>query len=265
MSRSRKRAAIFVRHGASRYDELHRTPGWQFMPYRKNLHLTPEFLDLTGPGIIECREGADQIATIVAPTQSVRLVTSPQWRAHSTALVIEDSLRQKGYVVSNNRGDIPFALGVRNITMNSGFDSRLWIEADDAWHKKWNKENPGKNPPHNTVVHPMVIKEILHLEGGMRAVFEEDYGEVDRRACATLMELARGLSGTDVVIVTAHEDTVNLLLRRRFNTQRTIPNGHLVVCSFDEDTRQWTLALPGRNPGDERGKFSAPSLEEIFA
>jgi broad specificity phosphatase PhoE len=104
-----------VRHGESQYRQIlgghpdnesgATIKPLDFNPDVTDFRLDSEHLDLTEAGIQTVRETAEFFSQIIdAEKELVAVVSSPAWRAHSSALVLEDELRKKGVEVLDTNG-----------------------------------------------------------------------------------------------------------------------------------------------------------------
>lgn len=163
-----------VRHGKTEYKELQNI-GFKFDPESKDFKLDTDHLDLTEKGIKGIIETAEQLETAIdKDNEVVILVTSPNYRAWSSALLIEDYLEKKGINILNPAKEILKTQNLKQLTFKD-------INFRSKWIKGY-KEFKAKYPHHETIspdeshveVAKMVGKEIMDI-------FSEDYDKIDLR------------------------------------------------------------------------------------
>lgn len=216
---------LLVRHGKTPYHEL-TNHGFNFNSYAHDLRLSPDFLDLTTEGIEECSAAAMQLISILDPERPVWLGTSPQWRAQSSLLVIEDALRRTTRELPQSPRTGNVFLPLRNIALRPDFDPTQWMSAHGQW--KANPENANRLRHHPHLVHQYVIEEILRPNSitvnSITDVFAETHQDVDRRVRNLLKYL---LSEDRQWVITCHEESVGILLET-LGVQTGFQNGQIL-------------------------------------
>ena len=75
--------------------------------------LNTEHLDLKEEGIASIKTSADQLVDLIDKEKEIILiVSSPAWRTHSSALVLEKVLREKGINILNEEGKPKFSKAI---------------------------------------------------------------------------------------------------------------------------------------------------------
>ena len=107
-----------IRHGNTKYRENRQKQSKElgspldvepldFNPKAHGFKLDEERLDITDTGIGEINDAADQLEKLIDKKKEVVLIaSSPNWRTHSSALVLEKALRDKGVDILNAEGEI---------------------------------------------------------------------------------------------------------------------------------------------------------------
>ena len=126
-----------IRHGETRYKQ--RENGYINKPLdtsSPDFKLDSEHLDLTDRGIASMRATAEQLADMIDRNNEVVLVvSSPSWRAHSSGLVVEEVLRNKGISILNGQGEFKFAEALND--SDSRYEKLRKKEAEDLKSGKY--------------------------------------------------------------------------------------------------------------------------------
>ncbi|MDZ7798161.1 MAG: phosphoglycerate mutase family protein [Patescibacteria group bacterium] len=170
-----------VRHGQTDYKEL-KNPDFKFDPEDPDFKLDPECLDLNQTGIKEIEQVGDKLANeIDKDKEVVIIITSPNYRAHSSALVLEERLKERGITILDSRAKlhpgktIRKADNLQQIKYRKDIDKNIWIKKHQAFIEEKLEEFKDKSPDE---VHPKVAKE---LGGELKDWFDEDYGDIKHR------------------------------------------------------------------------------------
>lgn len=160
-----------IRHGQTEYKEL-KDPGFRFDPGAEDFALDAEHLDLTEEGIASVRETAQTLEErIEKEREAVLIISSPNFRAQSTALVIDDYLRSRG--ISSFEG-IRSSKALRQITLQEGADIDAWMTADTALR--------AEDERHETIPTFERFEAIAtRLGKELNEIFKEDVQKIDER------------------------------------------------------------------------------------
>lgn len=163
-----------IRHGKTDYKEL-QDIGFEFDPDSEDFKLDTEHLDLNEKGIKEIIETAEQLEGVIdKDNEVVILVTSPNYRAQSSTLLIEDYLKQKGVNILNPAKKILKAQNLRQITFKDAESRPEWIKTD--------KEFREKHPDHKLLASDKAHAEIAKMLGkDITDIFSEDYDKINQR------------------------------------------------------------------------------------
>lgn len=144
-----------IRHGDTDYKELQKS-GFKINLDDPNFKLDPEHLDLNEKGIQAVRETAEHLADKIDKDKEIVLfITSPQLRAISSMLIIEDVFSSRGINILNSgcgkdedgkaRGYKEFATGLGQLPLVDKEIGSEWLEfAMD--HLKNHPEIVGRPP-----------------------------------------------------------------------------------------------------------------------
>lgn len=163
-----------IRHGETEYKEL-QDIGFKFDPELKDFKLDTEHLDLSDEGIKGIIETAEQLENVIdKDNELVILVTSPNYRAQSSVLLIEDYLKQKGVNILNPAKEILKAQNLRQITFKDIKSRAEWIETDKKFREK--------HPSHKRLTSDEAHVEIAKMLGkDITDIFSEDYDKINQR------------------------------------------------------------------------------------
>lgn len=221
-----------VRHGRTDYKEL-KDPNFEFDPTAEGFGLNPEHLDLNKDGIADAEGAARQLLTIIdKDNEVVILVTSPNFRAHSTALIIEEALLGNGVEVLN-AGRIMQTLKLGQIKIRDKEDLPEWISADKAYRD----EDPSRFRQPSDEAHPAIA---ARLGKELGEIFSEDYGGIDKRFEDYLRYMTNvyknftpetqvALRGKKLRIVTlTHEELPAKFMKRSLDTKENLKKGQIL-------------------------------------
>ncbi len=255
-----------VRHGETEYREL-TNPDLTFDPTQESFALTPEHLDLTKEGINSIRETAEQLEKEIDKEREVVLiVTSPNFRAHSSALLIEEYLRAHGVELLNEPSEIRYT---RNLGQSKIKDKSIlpeWMRADKAYRQE-SEENTRKSPE---VAHKEIAKRLgLELDD----VFAETHQDMDLRFNRFLRHMTNiydwltpetktklGDKQLRIVCVT-HEEIPRQFLSESLGLEDTLRKGQMVEIVSTEPLRagaevKTSVTLYPKGPSDaQEGKI----------
>ncbi|MFH0829245.1 MAG: hypothetical protein V1907_03640 [Candidatus Kerfeldbacteria bacterium] len=221
-----------VRHGSTDYKEL-RDPSFQFDPAAAKEHPDAEHLDLNDKGIAEIRETAEQLVrTIDKDREVVLLVSSPNFRARSSELLIEERLRQAGIEVLNPNDEVYIANNLRQISYREDMRS-TWIEAD----KRFRHQDPSHTRMTPERAHALIA---ASLGKEITDIFTEDYRGISgrfHRYLRHMTNIERMLSdetkgrlyGKRIRVVSlTHEELPAVFLRETFGMEENMRRGQIL-------------------------------------
>ncbi|MBU1075617.1 histidine phosphatase family protein [Patescibacteria group bacterium] len=233
-----------VRHGRTDYKEL-KDPNFNFDSKAEDFTLDTEHLDLNEDGIADAEGAARQLlATIDKDNEVVILVTSPNFRAHSTALVIEDVLVSNGVTLLNS-GRTMETSQLRQINIANKEDLPEWIAAD----KKYREEDPMRFKGSPDKMHKAIA---ASLGKELKEVFTEDYGEINTRFEDYLRHMTniydylnektkQQLAGKIIRIVTlTHEELPAKFMQATLGTEENLKNGQILELRPQDKIRKDT-------------------------
>ncbi|PIR82997.1 hypothetical protein COU19_02950 [Candidatus Kaiserbacteria bacterium CG10_big_fil_rev_8_21_14_0_10_56_12] len=253
-----------VRHGPTTYKEL-ADPHFVFNPSAEAFALTSEYLDLTAEGIDIIRETGRQLATrIDREHEAVLIVSSPNYRAQSTALVLDEELRKAGIHLVLPPNQIRLAHQLRQISFRDSDTRARWIAEDKKYRAEDDKHR--RFPPEKAHAD---IADRLGMD--LSEIFTESHEEISTR----LMRLLRHASNaarymnkdpdkgpvTDkklrIVLVT-HEEAPSLLMKEALGTEENIKRGQILEimpsAAFEKGTKTpFTLELVPQGEDSEAG------------
>jgi broad specificity phosphatase PhoE len=165
-----------VRHGETDYKEL-LDPDFKFNPRGESFKLDEEHLDLNSEGIRNILRTAEKMEQRIDKEKEVIMfVTSPNFRAESSMLLIKDHFEKSGITTIDK---YLRAENLRQIKIRSGKDEgKLKVKDWMSEHKKFisQDETNAKLPPE--IVHHTLIEK-LGME--WEDLFREDYPDIDKR------------------------------------------------------------------------------------
>lgn len=163
-----------IRHGATDYKEL-QNPDFTFDPNDPSFEFDTEHLDLNEQGIQDILETAEQMGNIIdKDNEAVLVITSPNFRAQSSALLLESELRKRYVMLLNPDRDVRQADNLRQINLQDKTMSGKWIKADQKYRSQ---DSDRENLPPD-IAHEE-IAESLNQE--LTDIFTEDYEEINLR------------------------------------------------------------------------------------
>lgn len=229
-----------IRHGQTDYKEL-RDPNFKFNPEDKDFKLDAEHLDLTPEGITNILKTGELLAGQINKDQEVILfLTSPNFRAQSSMLLLQDYLAKNGFNILNKYQEnersgykIKKSSNLRQIEFKKdGPASRVeWIEAD----KQYRLKKPTNVAP--DVAHPEIAAS-LGLD--MKDVFQEDYGDINNRFEHFLRHISNIYSYFNPetkkvlqdkvlrVIAVTHEELPVKFLKKIFNDETSLKRAQIL-------------------------------------
>jgi broad specificity phosphatase PhoE len=246
-----------IRHNLTSYKEL-QDPNFQFDPSVKELD--SETLDITEQGIAGMRATAEDLASrIDTDKEVIYVVTSPQYRAQSSLLVLIDELRKRGIEVVNDpaQPDTEHTI-LPNLRQNSFKDPKDQDTGTEAWLKAantWWSEDPEGNKkmmlPH--LAHAEVAKILGH---NLSEILDESHTEAFERFMRTMRHIANtgnyltsetraALKGKKLrVIVLTHEELPSAFLQHAFDAKQNLKNGQVLEIEaegFMQDGKEVSL------------------------
>jgi len=221
-----------VRHGRTDYKEL-KDPSFQFDPTAEGFGLDPEHLDLNKDGIADAQGAAQQLLEMIdKDNEVVILVTSPNFRAHSTALIIKEALLGNGIEVLN-AGKIMQTLKLGQINIKDKGDLPQWISEDKAYRT----EDPSRFKEPSDEAHPAIA---ARLGKELGEIFSEDYQNIDKRFEDYLRymtniyrnftpETQAALKGKKLRIITlTHEELPAKFMKRSLDVKENLKKGQIL-------------------------------------
>lgn len=171
-----------VRHGETDYKEL--SEGFVLPVDDPEFALDAEHLDLNAQGIKNIRDTGRTLSEVIdREREIVLIISSPQQRAISTALVMEDELRNSGISMINSEAETwservrnlkESRLGLGQIELRDKSFGPEWLQA----HKDYGVTHPdAKNLPPETV-HRLVAGD---MDTDLADIFSETHGDVDKK------------------------------------------------------------------------------------
>lgn len=169
-----------VRHGKTDYKELN-DASFKFDPDAPDFLLDSEHLDLTEAGIQDVKRSAEQIVSSIEPDkEAVVLITSPNYRAQSSILLIEQVLKQKGITILNSSttgegeqvAEIKKSNSLKQFTMRDDELQTDWVEAHFNYHKK----NPDDRASTTIAQRHKVMAASIGKE--VADIFTKDHGQM---------------------------------------------------------------------------------------
>jgi len=235
-----------VRHGETEYKELS-NPNFKLDTDAPDFALDAKHLDLTEEGIKNLYETAEQLASrIDKENEAVLLVTSPQFRAMSSMLIIERVFAEHGIIMLNStakkdtgksKGIKTSALGLGQIPIRESLKSegfaKTWLSA----HKQYREGHPeAKNKP-PVEVHGLVaatlgkkLSEIFsRSHDDMATGFERFLRHAINIERYLQDETKEQLEGRKLRIVSVtHEERVMEFAKKSLALDKTVAKGQLL-------------------------------------
>lgn len=222
-----------IRHGSTEYKEL-QDPNFQFNSEAEDFELNSEHLDLNEKGIEEINETADQLAdTIDKEKEVIVLVTSPNFRAHSSTLLLEQRLRQRGITILNPEREIKKSRSLRQITQRPESSTAEWMVKDQAYRKE--------SPDHQKEPADEAIPKIARLLGkDISEIFTEDFDEIDNRFQRFLRHMTNldywlqdetkdDLADKKIrVVCLTHEEILAKFMKQTLGTEENLKKGQMI-------------------------------------
>lgn len=235
-----------IRHGETEYKEL-QDPNFKLDVENPEFKLDAKHLDLTDEGIENIRKTAEKLATTInKENEVVILVASPQFRAMSSILIIEEVFQNHGIIILNSshekelgksKGIKTSPVGLGQIPINEelrkeGF-GKTWLEA----HAQFGKDNPEKSnlPP---AEYHRLVAETLGKE--LTEVFSKSHQDMDQGFKKFLRhivniekylqdETKELLNGKQLRIVSVtHEERLGEFAKEALNLDRAVSKAQLL-------------------------------------
>jgi len=248
-----------VRHGRTKYKEL-TDPSFQFNPEADDFKLDPEHLDLTAEGIEDEINAAHQLLEqIDKENEVVILASSPNFRAQSSALVVEDILIKNGVRVLNS-GKIMDTLKLRQLTIKDKKDFPDWVAAAG----KYDKDNPDRAKDTPDVKHPAIAEAMGHE---LSDLFAEGYPDIDKRFEDFVRYMTNiynhlnpatqaALEGKTIrVVALTHEEVSITFLKKVLDIEQTTEKGQILQLEPQD------LMQPGTDVEVKVTLFPKPGVE----
>ena len=229
-----------IRHGETSYKEF-QDSHFTINPNSPDFKLDSEHLDLTEEGINNIRETAEQIAkTIDKEKEEVILITSPQHRAISSIMIIEEVFKEYGINILNSNSDKKagcskgiktsrHGLGEIPLTNKKEFGN-TWLQA----HKKYGKEYPEITDKPPAEVHKMVAASLGKELSEIFSLKHENIGKGFNRFLRHIINIEKYLSEETKqqlegkrlrVICVTHEERLAKFAQQTLGLQKAIEKG----------------------------------------
>lgn len=233
-----------IRHGETDYKEL-KDSAFVFNPEAPGFALDVEHLDLSPQGIESIRKTAEQLASKINKDEEVVLfISSPQYRALSSALICEKIFTEHGIKILNSNSQNEFgeeiktsSQGLGQIPMDETLKSegfgKTWIEA----HKKYIEEHPEVVAKMPAEVHALVAaslgKELLDIFSASHQDVASDFKTYLRHLININYylqpETRRQLKGKKLrIVLITHEERVVDVAKESLGLDKTIGKGQLL-------------------------------------
>lgn len=235
-----------IRHGETDYKEL-QDENFKFNPESPDFSFDPEHLDLTEKGIENIKKTAEHLAsTIDKENEAVILISSPQYRAMSSILIIEKILTENGITIINSskakaegksKGIKQSKIGLGQIPQAEESGSyeflKTWIEA----HKNYSKNHPeaANKPP--AELHALVAesmgKELSEIFSKSHKEVAVDFSRFLRHAINInhyLSEETKSILNNKKLrmICVTHEEKIAKFAQNSFNLDKTPAKGQRI-------------------------------------
>jgi broad specificity phosphatase PhoE len=175
-----------VRHGHTTYKEL-TDPNFRFDPGAEGFALDVEHLDLTEEGIASVEETARTMAERIDREHEVILIiSSPNFRAQSTALIIGRLLESRGITMLLPYDRVRSTSSLRQITVKEGADVDEWIAADASLREQ--------NPEH---AHLPSFERYNAIAARLEIDLSEIYGESEEKIDARFNRFLRHMTNVN--------------------------------------------------------------------
>lgn len=239
-----------IRHGQTTYKEL-TDPSFRFDPNAEGFTFDPEHLDLTEEGIINVEETARTLGErIDSEHEIILIISSPNFRAQSTALIIGRSLESQGIAMLLPYDRIRSTSSLRQIIVKEEADVDEWIAADAALREQ-NSEHAHRPPfeRYNAIA--------ARLEIDLGEIYGEGEEEIDARfnrflrhmtnANSWLRSETKGLlEGKRLrVIAVTHEEVPSMFMQKALGATEHMRNAQIL-----EVRPHGNLPKGGRNVAD---------------
>lgn len=224
----------FIRHGETTYRER-KDRSFVFDPTADGFELDPEHLDLTQEGIDNIRETAAQLAEeiINKENEAVLIVASPNFRAQSSALIVEEVLRERGITLLNDEGEISRMNSLHAIDFKTREDEDTWMPIDEAYRAE--EGTPASISPikaHNEIARRMgkELKDLIGEDYDDIAVRQERFFRHMTNIYDYLSEETKEkLEGKTLRIVSVgHEEFPAIFMERALGTEQNLKKGQIL-------------------------------------
>ena len=222
-----------IRHGSTDYKEI-RDPLFQFDSAAAREHPDAEHLDLNDKGIVEIRESAEQLVRAIDKDREVvLLVSSPNFRARSSEILIEERLRRAGIEVLNPDDEVYIANNLRQISFQDSDKRSTWINAD----RQFRQLDPSHTRMTPERAHALIA---ASLGKEITDIFTEDYRGISgrfHRYLRHMTNIERMLSdetkgrlyGKRIRVVSlTHEELPAVFLRETFGMEENMWRGQIL-------------------------------------
>jgi len=161
-----------VRHGETAYKELN-DPHFVFDPTQEGFELTSDYLDLTKEGIKNIKESAEELAKrIDSNNEIVLIVSSPNYRARSSALLIDSVLKEHNIQLLTEQPRTAHAL--KQIGFDESVDTAEWMRVASEYLGEF--ANDAKPTP--DIAHPATAK---RMGATSEEPLIENYDDIEMR------------------------------------------------------------------------------------
>lgn len=222
-----------IRHGKTDYKELN-DPDYRLNPEAPDFKLDPEHLDLNEQGIREIEKTAEQLLGMIdKDNEMVLLVTSPNYRARSSQLLISRRLSENGVTILNPGDQIHQAESLHQIDFRDKGMQPIWRKQDKMYRDR--------DPRHKTQspdnAHAAIARELGYQ---IDDLFTEDYEDIDRRFQRFLRHMTNAekwlqpetkevLQGKKLRIVClTHEELPARFMKDSLQVQENLKNGQIL-------------------------------------
>jgi broad specificity phosphatase PhoE len=255
-----------IRHGSTDYKEL-KDSGYILEPGNPDFKLDTQHLDLNEQGIQEIKETANQFEKIIdKDKEAIILVTSPNFRARSSVLLLEDELRKKGVTIVNPGERIHETKSLRQISFQDENFRSQWIEKDSEFREA--DPNNKKRAPDEAHVN---ISKMLGKD--LTEIFTEDYEDIDlrfKRFLRHMTNLDRWLSEETKlalqgkqkrIICLTHEELPIKFMKETLGTKENLKKGQILEMKpsgflEEDDEIDAKLTLYPKGDDSESGEVS---------
>jgi len=230
-----------VRHGQTDYKEL-KDPNFTFNPKAPDFRLDAAHLDLTEEGIRNILETAQQlVSTIDKEHEAVVLVSSPNYRAQSSILLIEKVLLENGVTVLNSSQaeaeqkskGLKTSQALQQIEFNDKEFLPTWIAED----QKYRAEDPAHQKERPQAAHEAIA---TRLGKSVPEIFSKDHEQLHAQFQGWLrhminidhylhQETKETLNNKTLrIVATSHEEVPDIFLHQSLNSETNMAKGQIL-------------------------------------